>query len=129
MDRELLAAYQRWNLVILSMGSIACGLIFSFREGWSVALGGIVSAANFWLTVQVVRRIFVPAGEMKQPGLALLAVFLKYGLLFGAVGLLLWQLRPEGAGFAGGFCSILVAITAKSVSQMIHGTDREDERA
>lgn len=126
MERDpQLVTFQRWNLAILAVALVPVWLLAGPRAGWSLVTGGLLGAANFWLTGEVVRRVFVPDEERRRGVGAVLV--LKYGALFGAVGWVLWFLRPDGVAFAAGFCSILAAVTASAVRDAIKtGRERDD---
>lgn len=126
MERDpQLATFQRWNLAILAVAIVPVWLLAGSRAAWSLAIGGLLGAANFWLTGEVVRRVFVPDEETRRGAGAFLV--LKYGALFGAVGCVLWLLRPEGVAFTAGFCSILAAVTASAVRDAIRTGRGADE--
>ena len=106
--REL-AKIQKLNLVVLALAIGWAAWKHGSSMALSVAIGGVLGAANFWLTSQVVRRAVRPQGA--SAGL----VVVKFVALFGAVGGVVWFLRPDSTGFALGFCSVLVAIVAKAL--------------
>lgn len=109
--REL-ATIQKLNLVVLAVAIGWAAWSHGRFVTWSVAVGGALGALNFWLTSQVIRRSFVPEGA--SGGL----VAVKFVVLFGVVGGVLWFLQPDSTGFALGFCSVLVAIVLKTIVDM-----------
>lgn len=116
-----LARIQKLNLVVLA-GAIGWA---AWRHGstmaQAVAIGGVLGAANFWLTSQVVRRAVRPDGA--SGGL----VAVKFVVLFGVVGGVVWLLHPDSTGFAVGFCSVLVAIVARALVDLVKQRNDDEE--
>ncbi len=120
----MLESIQRWNLALIP---IAVALAFASggpRNAWSLALGALVGAANFWLTIQVVRRVFVP--EPKSGG-ALMMVGKFLGLL-ALVTALVWWWKPDLQSFGLGFSTIVAAMFLRALYEAFRsGTEEEEE--
>lgn len=118
----MLESIQRWNLALIPIAVVIAFAGGGFRPAWSVALGAAVSAANFWLTIRVVRRVF---GEEPSKGWAFVMVA-KFAGLFASVTLLVWWLRPDLGQFGVGFSTIVAAMLSKALYEVIRGGAEEE---
>ena len=117
--REL-AKIQKLNLMVLALAIGWAAWKHGVPMAMSVAIGGVLGAANFWLTSLVVRRALEPEGRSS----GLIAV--KFMVLFGGAGAVIWVVRPDGIGFALGFCSVLIAIVLKALVDLVKQRDEEE---
>ena len=118
--REL-ARYQKWNVVVLAAAIALARWNYGPRAGFSLALGGILGAINFWLTAAVIRLTFTPDLRPGAGGVAM--VVLKFLAFFGGVGAALLMLRPDSIPFGIGFCTILVVIVLFAIIDLAKGDD------
>ncbi len=91
---------------------IAAASAVGWATGWmgpgSVALGGLVMAANIWLLKQITRRVLT-AQASQRPGVVLLLVLAKFSIFIGLLALLFWQVPLDPMGFAVGATMLLLA--------------------
>lgn len=118
----MLESIQRWNLALIPIAVLIAAYSGGFRAAWSLALGAAVAAANFWLTIRVVRRVFVPE-PVKGGGLLMVGKF--FGLL-AFITVLIWWLRPEYQGFGLGFSTIVVAMFSRALYEAFRGVTEEE---
>lgn len=119
----MLESIQRWNLALIPI-AVALGFyVNGSRYAWSLALGAAVGAANFWLTIRVVRRVFVPE---PQSGSGFLLVG-KFAGLLALVTALVWWLRPDLQAFGLGFCTIVAAMLSRAFYEVFRGVPEEEE--
>ena len=123
--RRQLAVIQKVNLVVWPLTTGIAAMGWSPRAAVGVALGGLLGAVNFWLTIQVVRRVFVADPEPRKGGVGM--VLVKFFGLFSVVAWLLWIVRPDPIGFGVGFCSILMSIVLKAIFDMVMQKDDANE--
>ena len=118
----MLESIQRWNLVLVPLAAGLALVTTGFREAWSVALGGVVSALNFWMTIHLVRRTFRP--EPDKWGAWMLVG--KFVGLIALVTLLVWGVKPDWQAFGLGFCTIVAAMLLRALYEAFRGTEEEE---
>lgn len=133
-NRRELHAVQSIHLVVWAAAIGIAAWRYGERAAVAVGIGGLVAAANFWLTMLLIRRV-VPTAKAGAPpessGSGTALVIVKFGGLFGGTGMLLWQVRPDPVGFGVGFSTILMAIVVKAIVDLVRpglwGTYDDDE--
>jgi len=117
---------ERVHLVLIVVTAAA-----SWATGWfgpgSVALGGLVMAANVWLLKRIAGRVLTPASATQRPGVVLLLVLAKFSIFLGLLALLFWRVPLDPMGFAVGATLLLVAcvgVALSSPGSSAHATPR-----
>lgn len=103
--RATLAAIERRNWKILLVMVLASGL---FRSPWltaSLALGGIISLANFWGLRTIIEKAF------QARRLFLVALFFKFAALLGLLFLLIVYAQVNKIAFAAGISVAFLGVT------------------
>ena len=118
-NRRELHAVQLIHLVVWAASTGFAAWRYGERAAMAVGIGGLVAAANFWLTMLLIRRVVPTEGGPEGSGSGTALVIVKFGGLFGGTGMLLWQVRPDPVGFGVGFSTILIAIVVKAFVDLI----------
>ncbi len=106
---------ERVHLVLIAVTAAAAWATGWFGPG-SVALGGLVMAANVWLLKRISRRVLTPAAAAQRPGVVLLLVLAKFSIFLGLLALLFWRVPLDPMGFAVGATLLLVACVGVALS-------------
>lgn len=77
-DERLVQRIERTNVVLLIAGSIGAWVLFSFKIGLGVFLGGVIATVSFQILKWQLRRAFQTPGRVPRKG----GLFVSYYLRF-----------------------------------------------
>ena len=93
-------------------------LLFALGQGpWAkgLALGGLASAANFYLMALMLPRA-LSEGRGRAQGMSLFSIVIRFALMGGALGLAIFRQESVSVGFCAlGLFAVLLTIIAERV--------------
>lgn len=118
-----------WRILgIGALVALATGLVVSFRFGYSVALGALLSAASLRVTTIAVERIIRGSVQgNRRSAFWSLALALKMALLLVAVVVALAVLEAHAIAFALGFKLIVPALLWQTIRSPDHFSESGDD--
>lgn len=127
MDRRQLIAIERWNVLFASLLVLASAILFPVRTALGVAVGAILTCANFFAFHRLLDRSMKSPNGRKRLFLQIL-LLLKMGAILVLVFLAIHFLPLSPVALAVGLSVFLLSIAVESVRFAL-GQKVDDGRA
>jgi drug/metabolite transporter (DMT)-like permease len=124
MNPEDLKKIERLNWVLGALAVAAAAVFFSREFVFGVALGALLTCANFWSIRTLTGRI-LRSQDARRTTLSLLLLG-KMILLFALVFLAMWFLPISIPGLGAGLSVFLISVAVESLRQALRPTHKDE---